>query len=126
MRHLVKDILIEIAEMLPAITQKGENSAEALPVHAPNFPHDLEPVIRAEPTYQVPSQRTDDRHESVAVPSKPQAVWRDMPPAVMIVPLPVTVDEGTVKAHASDGQHARRRVPCERLQRLRREAGLTA
>ncbi|MBZ9773290.1 hypothetical protein [Mesorhizobium sp. CO1-1-8] len=126
MRHLVKDILIEIAEMLPAIPQKGENSAEALPVHAPNFPHDLEPVIRADPSYQVPSQCTDDRHESVAVPSKLQAVWRDLAPAVLNAPFPVTIDEGTVKAPASDGQHARRRGPGEPLQRLRREAGLTA
>lgn len=102
MRHLVKDFLIEIAEILPAMAQKGDNSAEALPVHAPNFPHDLEPVIRADPSYEVPSQGADDRHKSVAVPSEQQAVWRDTTPARMILPLPVTVDEGAVKAHASD------------------------
>ncbi|AMY04232.1 hypothetical protein A4R29_31695 (plasmid) [Mesorhizobium ciceri biovar biserrulae] len=67
MRHLVKEILVEIAEILPEMAQKGDNSAEALPVHAPNFPHDLEPVIRADPSYEVPSQRADDRHKSVAV-----------------------------------------------------------
>ncbi|WP_197031530.1 hypothetical protein [Mesorhizobium ciceri] len=126
MRHLVKDFLIEIAEIFPAMAQKGDNSAEALPVHAPNFPHDLEPVIRADPSYEVPSPRVDDRHKSVAVPSEPQAVWRDTTPARMILPLPVTVDEGAVKAHASDGHHARHRVPSERLQRLRRGAGVTA
>jgi hypothetical protein len=52
--HFVKDILFEVAEMLPAVTQRGRTPTDELPIEAPNFPHDLEPVIRANPSWATP------------------------------------------------------------------------
>ncbi|TPK18817.1 hypothetical protein FJ872_15380 [Mesorhizobium sp. B2-5-9] len=52
--HFVKDILIEVAEMLPAVTQRERTPADELPIEAPDFPHDLEPVIRANPSWAAP------------------------------------------------------------------------
>ncbi len=52
--HFVKDILIEVAEMLP-MTQRERTPTDELPVAAPNFPHDLEPVIRANPSRTGPA-----------------------------------------------------------------------
>lgn len=54
--HFVKDILVEVAEMLPAVTQRERTPADELPIEAPNFPHDLEPVIRANPSWAAPGQ----------------------------------------------------------------------
>lgn len=54
--HFVKDILVEVSEMLPAGTQREKTSTDTLPIEAPNFPHDLEPVIRATPSSLAPAR----------------------------------------------------------------------
>ena len=63
MNPFVRDLLIEVAEMFPAVTQKERIPTDELPVDAPNFPHDLEPVIRANPSCAVPSQGAVDWQE---------------------------------------------------------------
>ena len=49
MADLVKDLLDELAEVLPTLMPKEKSRGDDLPVDDPNFPNDLEPVIRAEP-----------------------------------------------------------------------------
>ncbi|TJX77031.1 MAG: hypothetical protein E5W21_03320 [Mesorhizobium sp.] len=51
MNGLVKDLLMEVAELLPALAPKHPD----VPVDAPNFPNDLEPIIRADPVSAPPS-----------------------------------------------------------------------
>lgn len=53
--HFLRDILIEVAEMLPVVTQRERTPTDELPVGAPNFPHDLEPVIQANPSRTGPA-----------------------------------------------------------------------
>ncbi|MER8447330.1 hypothetical protein NKH52_29560 [Mesorhizobium sp. M1066] len=48
MNGIVNDILAEVAEILPSLSTDEKDSLPKLPVDAPNFPNDLEPVIRAE------------------------------------------------------------------------------
>ncbi|MER8980547.1 hypothetical protein [Mesorhizobium sp. M0510] len=48
MNGIVNDILAEVAEILPSLSPDEKVSLPKLPVNAPNFPNDLEPVIRAE------------------------------------------------------------------------------
>ncbi|MBZ9942184.1 hypothetical protein LB533_13840 [Mesorhizobium sp. BR1-1-13] len=49
MNGVVNDILAEVAEMLPTHRPDEKDSLPRLPVDDPNFPNDLEPVIRANP-----------------------------------------------------------------------------
>jgi hypothetical protein len=53
---IVKDIIAEVAEMLPtgAAHQKGVRGQ--LPLDAPNFPNDLDQVIRADSSDPIPHQ----------------------------------------------------------------------
>jgi hypothetical protein len=46
MVDLMKELLHEVATLLPAARV---NLRSSVPVDAPNFPNDLEPVIRASP-----------------------------------------------------------------------------
>lgn len=63
MNALVKEILSGVAEMLPTLVQKERGPREQLPVDAPNFPNDLEPVIRAEPPPTSGPQGRDDQQD---------------------------------------------------------------
>jgi len=48
------------AEMFPAVTQKERMPTAELPGDEPNFPHDLEPVIRPYPPHEASSQGAVD------------------------------------------------------------------
>ncbi|MER9328647.1 hypothetical protein [Mesorhizobium sp. M0488] len=63
MNALVKEILSGVAEMLPTLVQRERGPREQLPVDAPNFPNDLEPVIRAEPPVTSHPQDRDDQQD---------------------------------------------------------------
>ncbi|MER9654840.1 hypothetical protein NKJ26_15175 [Mesorhizobium sp. M0152] len=69
MNALVKEILSGVAEMLPALVQRERGPREQLPVDAPNFPKDLEPVIRAEPPATSHPQDRDNQRDQ----QKPEA-----------------------------------------------------
>jgi hypothetical protein len=56
MDNFVNDIMIEVAEMLPAVTQKEWISTDELPIDPPNFPHDLKPAMRAKAPGAAPAQ----------------------------------------------------------------------
>lgn len=47
MSELIRVIWEEVADLLPALTNRKRSQADAIPVDAPDFPHDLEPVIRS-------------------------------------------------------------------------------
>lgn len=67
MNGVVNDILAEVAEMLPTHRSYEKDSLPRLPVDDPNFPNDLEPVIRANPYDIAASTRTRKRKH---VPSR--------------------------------------------------------
>ncbi|MBZ9998190.1 MULTISPECIES: hypothetical protein [unclassified Mesorhizobium] len=62
--HFVKDILIEVAEMLPSVTPRHKTPTDELPIEAANFPHDLEPVIRANPSWAAPGRTQGAEHRA--------------------------------------------------------------
>jgi hypothetical protein len=49
MNAFVREILNGVAEILPVAAHRERDPGGYLPVDAPNFPNDLDPVIRAEP-----------------------------------------------------------------------------
>lgn len=57
MNGLVKDVLVEVAEILPALSPDEKEPLPRLPVDGPNFPNDLEPLIRADPPRGPPALR---------------------------------------------------------------------
>ncbi|MER9348311.1 hypothetical protein [Mesorhizobium sp. M0239] len=62
MNGIVNDILAEVAEILPSLSPDEKDLLPKLPVDAPNFPNDLEPVIRAETPPPKQKAETADRH----------------------------------------------------------------
>src|SRR5205814_2283919 len=63
MNEFVKEIFKGVAEILPGVIQMERTLRENLPVDAPNFPNDLEPVIRVEPSSTVQPQTDEGREE---------------------------------------------------------------
>jgi hypothetical protein len=68
MNTFVRDILNGVAEILPAAMQKELPPEGSLPVYAPNFPNDLDPVIRAEPDGATQRQGNDEQQGFDAEP----------------------------------------------------------
>lgn len=60
MNGLAKDLLIEVAEMFPRLMH------DRVPANAPNFPNDLEPVIRAN-KYDVPASTPAQKEDRTNV-----------------------------------------------------------
>ncbi|MER9643652.1 MULTISPECIES: hypothetical protein [unclassified Mesorhizobium] len=61
MNGIVNHILAEVAEILPSLSPDEKDSLPKLPVDAPNFSNDLEPVIRAETPPPQQKAETVDR-----------------------------------------------------------------
>lgn len=68
MNNVLKDVISEIAEALPALVPSEPPPGKDLPVDDPAFPNDLEPVIRAEDVVTAPVQQPGQDQPEAATP----------------------------------------------------------
>lgn len=61
MTNILKEVIDGIAEVLPDLTLEEPVTKEEMPVADPDFPNDLEPVIRADEVITLPDEPEVDR-----------------------------------------------------------------